>query len=72
MSENIKEEESKPALPNQPQEAPEMKSEMTPAFALGEQLNKVSDRLEGKAALSRIKESAARLRVRLYRGRGII
>jgi hypothetical protein len=73
MSENIKEKEPETSFSNQsPEEAFELKSETIPSFDFGGQSNKASESVNQAAILSRMKESAARLRHRLYRGRGIL
>lgn len=51
MSENPQDKEPKPPFPDQPQEAPGLESEMTPAPDFGEESYKGSGKLKGKAAI---------------------
>lgn len=69
--ENMKESELKPSILYQSQEAPEPKLEITAAFDFGRRRNNDSGGLAGSASSPQIKESAARIRFRLCKGRRI-
>jgi hypothetical protein len=69
--ENMKESELKPLFLYQSQEAPEPKLEMAAASDFVRQGNNDSAEFAGRASLPQVKESAARIRFRFSKGRGI-
>jgi hypothetical protein len=71
MSENIEKSESKLSFLFESQEAPELKFETAGASGFSKQSDNNSESLADRLSLPQFKESAARVRLRLCRGRGI-
>ncbi len=71
MSESVTEKETTPSFSQQSQETQEFKWQMTPLIDFNGQSDEALKRIAAEASLSRMKESASRLRSRLSSGRRI-
>jgi hypothetical protein len=71
MPETLKDKEFKSSFLAQSKPVSEIKSEMDSTFDIAGGLGKVSRMLDGSTTLPQMKKSAARIRLRLCKGRGI-